>query len=434
MIMEPSIGETVVGVQNGPPVQLQTLGPHRLASGAEIKLSGIPQLAGPKAGSFYVNVKNENIIELYVDRLLKDAFVFTGPNWFYSDGGIILKPCSEDHAIVVGINHYPGLALPPLEGAERDAEAFAHWLLSADGGRLCQENINLIVPHQAFASTEEATPNFETVHSAFRKYAERVYDALNKRVGRRLYIFLSGHGILPTKTDSQVMKESALLMANAADADLRHFPGYAYANWFRNAGAYDEIVLFADCCRDQKSNVVPISPTFPHVLGDRDRVRVFYAAAAGTNAKARERDLGDPPRRRGIFSYALMQALENGFARDESGRVTATSLRLYLYNSVIAMREDQKPQIDSEVFPGEIVFATKLQHSAANVHISFSNNLIGKSFDLVGSNYPNADDAIIARERPVRRLLPIGLYKLACPGGPVRTFEVDGYGVKHVDL
>ena len=41
---------------------------------------------------------------------------------------------TNDYAVVVGINHYPGLS--DLKGAENDARAFQDWLVRKDGGNI----------------------------------------------------------------------------------------------------------------------------------------------------------------------------------------------------------------------------------------------------------------------------------------------------------
>lgn len=45
----------------------------------------------------------------------------------------------EDYAIVVGINHYPGMN--PLKGAEQDALNFIEWLKDPKGGDVPKEQI-----------------------------------------------------------------------------------------------------------------------------------------------------------------------------------------------------------------------------------------------------------------------------------------------------
>jgi hypothetical protein len=89
------------------------------------------------------------------------------------------------------------------------------------------------------------------VNLAFRNLSGKAIAKMDHRVGRRFYIFLAGHGITPLRAASPIMDDTALLMADADTSDLLHLAGLGYAEWFRTAGAFDEIVLFTACrmCR-----------------------------------------------------------------------------------------------------------------------------------------------------------------------------------------
>ena len=65
---------------------------------------------------------------------------------------------------------------------------------------------------------------------------------------------------------------------------------------------FDEVVLFADCCKDLKDNVSPTPPPFPTFTPERPAGRRFYAAATKLNSKAFEKECGTPPSVRGVFS------------------------------------------------------------------------------------------------------------------------------------
>jgi hypothetical protein len=272
------------------------------------------------------------------------------------------------------------------------------------------------------------------VNRAFRNLSGRVVATKGHRVGRRFYIFLAGHGITPLRAASPIMDDTALLMADADASDLQHVAGLGYAEWFRTAGAFDEIVLFTDCCRHQKTNIVPNQPAFPVTECQRDRVRVFYAAATGFNLSAWERDLGDPPRPRGIFSYVLMQALENGAARDAAGRLTASSLKVHLENGVQQLKAEQRPRfLHDAPLTNDIVFSENPIVDPINVTFSFSEKYHGTSIKLIGSKYPDGED-LQGGPTQIRKYLPFGLYKLAAEGGDARLFEVKAGRMEHVEL
>jgi hypothetical protein len=159
---------------------------------------------------------------------------------------------SEDWAIIVGVQCYP--ELEDLGGPENDARAFKNWARSPRGGNVPSQNVELIVTSQfrpPFSSVDLARPTAERVHQAFEKL-QNIANAnaargLSRRVGRRLYIYMAGHGFAPR--DDQ----TALLMANATRVRIGpgyHILGQYNADWFFKAGYFDEIALFMDCCRE----------------------------------------------------------------------------------------------------------------------------------------------------------------------------------------
>jgi uncharacterized caspase-like protein len=158
-------------------------------------------------------------------------------------------------------------------------------------------------------------------------------------------MFFSGHGITPARAPSPDLDDAALLMANASPSALdEHLPGHPYAEWFRNAAAFDEIVLFMDCCRDLKNNVSTIGLSPPLVNPERrDQVRRFYAAATELDSKSWEQELDGA--RHGVFSFALMEGLKNDSVSDSQGRLTGSRLKTFLESRVPQIREDQVPRI-----------------------------------------------------------------------------------------
>jgi hypothetical protein len=123
-------------------------------------------------------------------------------------------------------------------------------------------------------------------------------------------------------------------MANAAANRLRNqIAGKAYAQWYRQACYFQEILLFMDCCRSQMRGAIVIPPHFvKDVTGaDPGAVRYFYGFATKWSKPSRERPLPDPTSPvRGVFTAALLAALRGG-AADAKGQVTALALGDYLF-------------------------------------------------------------------------------------------------------
>ena len=113
-----------------------------------------------------------------------------------------------DYAIVVGISRYPGLSVPPAEPADlqapdTDVDAVCKWLTDTSGGGLPSENLKVIRSGDfpSGSDPEAAEPQAESIRKAFR-WLQTLAEKNNEereglQVGRRLYIYMSGHGFSP---------------------------------------------------------------------------------------------------------------------------------------------------------------------------------------------------------------------------------------------
>lgn len=256
---------------------------------------------------------------------------------------------ADDRAIVVGIARYPNLG--DLGGPENDARAFAEWLTAADGGQVPADRVTRILSSD-FAPVAE--PTADAIDAGF----EQIIDAAlanGARGGRRLYLFFAGHGFAPN------VDESALLTANAARRRAgHHIPGRAYANWFRTAALFDEVVLLMDCCREVRTSAPMRPPPWDVQIGPRPS-RILLGFATDLSLAARERPSpNDGNRIRGRFTEAVISALRH--ATDADGRVTSRSLQAFVFNLLTKEsaeageteldRQEPKFQLD-----GDIVFA-----------------------------------------------------------------------------
>jgi hypothetical protein len=101
------------------------------------------------------------------------------------------------------------------------------------------------------------------------------------------------------------------------------------ALYFLNAGIFDEIVVFMDCCR----NPFGLSPNFPSYVNAvsldalKQERRTFFGFATRWGLNAREKPFNGVTR--GIFTTALMAGLK-GAAANSDGTITSSSLRNYL--------------------------------------------------------------------------------------------------------
>jgi uncharacterized caspase-like protein len=257
----------------------------------------------------------------------------------------------DDRAIVVGIKVYPAFDVSEdqrLDGPENDANAFYDWLISPTGGNVPAVNPNdpndktavLIRSsdfNPPFASVDAAAPTMQE----FLREVERLQDISTAnikaqkgpRVGRRLYLYLSGHGFSPRSG------QTALLGANATPQRVGppyHILGEYTARWFQNAGCFEEIVLFMDCCREQS-----FAPALNEAFGpvdagkDADQVRFLYGFASEEKRLTREHQMPDG-KVHGVFTWTLLQALSGPTpkAASPNGQITAASLMSYMYNNM----------------------------------------------------------------------------------------------------
>ena len=254
----------------------------------------------------------------------------------------------KDYAVVVGINNYP--AFDPLEGPVKDAKAFRNWLV--EHGKVPPENIREVystdfaarnVAGQATALTQ---PAIEAVNAQFIELVNLTNKNFQKlpRVGRRLYIYLAGHGITPRVTNNS-LDSAALLMANAEPASIGlHLSGPAYAEWFRQSHAFEEIVLFMDCCRNAFDDIEQATVPFAPVRGgDPTKVKTLNVLATQWDAPSFEQPLGSPPEPRGVFTWALLEVLRSGAGKN-NGKLTALGLKGALQLMISKLRDGDVPQ------------------------------------------------------------------------------------------
>lgn len=247
-------------------------------------------------------------------------------------------PQPKDYALVVGISKYAdGGYLEPLNGPKCDVDNFVKWLLSPDGGYVPDNNVN---PFKLVSDDEAKVPQISDVVRVVKDLL-KLGNGGEQRIGRRLYIFLAGHGVGPD------LDEVGLLTVEATEDAPTYVDGRRYANLFRGQAVFEEIVLIMDCCRDFDSEL-PAS-VFPfknkYDPGGAHKVKCLWAYGTGFGRASRERDFSGEVN--GIFSYVLMEALRGG-AIDGDGRITGASLERYVKKHVkkhMPPGVDQVPEI-----------------------------------------------------------------------------------------
>jgi len=343
----------------------------------------------------------------------------------------------KDWAIVVGIKTYPGLS--SLDGPGNDAQDFYDWLTAADGGNVPKAQVTLILsPEPPPTKPTGAPPTPEKITEAF-DVLDDFANANNGNVGRRLYLYFSGHGFAPD------FEQAALLMANATpNRTFQHILGKPYADWFYRSGYFNEVVLFMDCCQEKYSKTTPRPIHFGDVTDFKaiDEGKRFYGFGTKWSKMAQEREMEDG-KVHGVFTYALLKALR-GAAADSTGNITATSLGDWLYANMRkvlsedALKDQQiakEPDLQYEKNPQKtFVFTTVTVVPKFNVRIHVPAASANHPLRVLSDKFVVV--AAVAATSPVTELsLPRGLYLAEIAADNLnKSFEVTGLGDEDVNF
>jgi len=330
----------------------------------------------------------------------------------------------DDWALVVGINHYPRAGVDPLEGAVHDAKRFYDWVTDPKGGDVPidvdpnkSHAVLLTSPDPALLGPPQ--PVFSQIFQFF----ENLMGKLDNTTGRRLYIYLSGHGISPSGQES--VRNAALLMANAtAPSPLHCFPGNIWAEGTRSAARFREVVLIMDCCRDLKTNATIIPFVFGEAVADSKDCRLIEAYATDWDSKARE--LAFPPanQKQGVFTRSLLEVLKAGRM---NGTLLKESVKKHLAQALKDEKKAQNPQIGRDEELAKVIFNEQAEDPKTPV--SIAGNLAipptveywpegGVQSTLVPPETWAKDGALW------RGTLTPGQYDLRLPGGGGRRLKV----------
>lgn len=215
----------------------------------------------------------------------------------------------NDWALAVGINHYPlaSAVLPSLHGAVRDAVKFHQWVLKETGGHVPEGHTLLLTSPEDPASLPRPRPFHEELQTFFGNLRVE----LRRNSGRRLYMYLSGHGISSVGTES--FHNAALVMADSSPPDAwTSFTGNVWARAIQATRYFEEVVLIMDCCRDVMNEVPVDRPNFGMTTSESKDSRLVEIYAARWASKAREGEFGEPKEKQGIFTHSLLEVLNAG--------------------------------------------------------------------------------------------------------------------------
>jgi Caspase domain len=232
-----------------------------------------------------------------------------------------------DYAVVVGIAKYPGLT--DLAGPDTDAEAVYDWLVDAKGGKLEEQNVELIRSAQ-FDPVDPRNPM--PASGAVKAALVRIATMTQQAPGNRLYLYFSGHGFSPT------LEEGALFTAEASQLAPFHVYAHSWLKAFRRAGLFRDVVLWMDCCMNYQQSVMVDEAEMRITQSTRPPGPAFIGLAAQTKS-ALEHKMADG-KVHGVFTWTLLEGLKGG-AADERGRVTGESLKAFLHSAMPEFLPDE---------------------------------------------------------------------------------------------
>jgi hypothetical protein len=351
---------------------------------------------------------------------------------------------ADDWAIVVGVRFYPGLT--NLDGPVNDAWAVQEWLLSPAGGDVPRAQLALITSPQynpPLPPPQNAEPKFSFLQEAFDNlvYVADQHAAARKgkRVGRRLYIYMSGHGCAPRLNDS------ALLAANATRTIVGyHILGRMYADWFLRSNYFDEVVLWMDCCRESYPQAPPSIPPYIDFTGPEalDKAKRFYGLATKWSRVARER-LMDDGLFHGVFTFALLQGLKGAACDPKTGQITAETLGNYIYSTMKYFSRPgngtngeplQDPDIDYDKNPAAPFVIATVPVPTFKVTVDLAASAAGKKVEILTDKF-NVEKSANAVPPSWEVELKRGTYMLQIIADNLqKPFEVVGTGDVHVRL
>ena len=319
----------------------------------------------------------------------------------------------HDYAILIGVQEYPHEKMSDLKGPVNDVLEFRKWLVDPLGGNM-PSNIDRIrminsPGGQGKGNVQYAKPNFEQIRDVLHEFVKKKEQIIDDSkvddlkdfykevttvngvaydqyyVGRRLYLYMSGHGISNSE-------RVALMMANSNFGSLigNNFPGTNFAKGFKDFAYFKEIVLIMDCCRDDQSgrsifDSFPDAWRIPIELNAKiaKGVKFFYAYASHWGYQTKEKSYNGNLYL-GCFTKVLLEGLRN--AHNEAGEVTSSTLRDYVESQLPKefSNEDVEEDISEIIFNKDILFSKSniKNRTDYRVKISFSPKFYGRKIEI----------------------------------------------------
>lgn len=319
------------------------------------------------------------------------------------------------HAIVIGINRYPGMT--SLKGPCNDAEAFLEWVVEPGPGGVPPENVHKLLSTDIPVADDDVTSARPLSDQIEELFTELVGENFYQHTGDRLYVFAAGHGM----SDIERPESAAIVAANARTqgVTIPHSPITDFIHFFHRSYNFKEILVFLDCCLDASAmrplRSAGIVLTNPHP--NANRVKLLIANATLWSKKSFERDFGG--QYRGIFSVALMNALEQ--LPSQNTPVTGRAIEEYIDLNILSVAGDmniEKPRFTGQSY-ADLVICEPTQDPAQLAGFSLKVDVDGSANNETVDLYKNTLELLFSApvvDGSVTFTVPAGLYKLALRG------------------
>jgi len=243
---------------------------------------------------------------------------------------------ASDWALVVGIAKYPNYGPNPgdpndLRGPINDAVAVSDFLQNIYG----VQNVTLLTSAQNNGANwkEEPRPIKHDIEAWIKNILVQSHKNVDAgkgpQVGRRLYIYLSGHGLAPEKS------KRALVTADALSTTfIDHYLATTAQEYLCNTRCFSEYVLLMDCCTQARVTLVPALLPFEIKQPLNPQPPQVVACAAKFPELAVELALGSQGEFHGVFTYELLRGLRGAAANPSTGGIRTKDLAGYLYRAM----------------------------------------------------------------------------------------------------
>ncbi len=232
-------------------------------------------------------------------------------------------PGPQAWAVVVGISEYADANIPALKYADRDAEAFASFLRTPEGGGYDSDHLRVLLNKEAtLANLKDALMNF-------------LQYAIDKDL---VMIYFAGHGAPePSRPDNLYL---LTYDSNPATLATSAFPMWDVQTAIARYISAKRIVVFSDACHSggisvgyatrgmdvTESNL--INQYFSDLARTKEGVVVFTASAAGEVSQE------FPDLAHGVFTYYLLEGVKGDADFNNDYTVTINELMQYVEENV----------------------------------------------------------------------------------------------------